>query len=71
MVPVHWGMFNLSLHNWFDPIEEAVDNSKTRGTTILTPMIGELVNGQESKTSYWWKDLLPKAQTKALIGEAK
>jgi L-ascorbate metabolism protein UlaG (beta-lactamase superfamily) len=28
LVPVHWDMFNMSLHNWFDQVEEATTRSK-------------------------------------------
>jgi L-ascorbate metabolism protein UlaG (beta-lactamase superfamily) len=58
MVPVHWGMFNLSLHNWFDPIEEALVEAKIKGNILLTPKLGELVLDNNSKTNEtikWWK----------------
>lgn len=59
LIPVHWGMFNMALHNWYDPIEEIEKHSKIKNIVLLTPKIGELVT-LEKPVSYelWWKELI-------------
>lgn len=61
IVPVHWGMFNLALHNWYDPIEEISNLAKTRGINLYTPKIGQIVTlNNKEKFSAWWKQLFKK-----------
>jgi len=43
MIPVHWGSFDLSPHNWREPIERATSAAKEQGVNLLTPQIGETV----------------------------
>jgi L-ascorbate metabolism protein UlaG (beta-lactamase superfamily) len=74
MVPVHWGMFNLSLHNWFDPIEKALEQSEKFGNILLTPTIGQVVVDDESskdESRKWWKVDHAKENGKLIIKEAK
>ena len=61
MVPVHWGMFNLALHTWYDPIERATTEAKKRGVTIITPKLGQLVSTKQTyKQENWWLPLIRK-----------
>jgi len=41
MLPVHWGSFELSTHDWREPIERVTRAAKERGVLLLTPQIGE------------------------------
>ena len=60
LVPVHWGMFNMAMHNWYDPIEELEKHSNSRGINLLTPIIGETIDVRDTGgTKPWWKQLLP------------
>ena len=34
LVPVHWSMFTLSLHNWYDPIVESSKRAKALGLSL-------------------------------------
>lgn len=55
MVPVHWGAYSVSLHDWFDPPQRATAEAAAKGVNLLTPMMGQLVdtdNPPESKP--WW-----------------
>ena len=55
-VPMHWGMFDLSPHNWFDPIEQAVHWAGTRGHRLDTPQMGQVVTvGEAPRFSQWWR----------------
>lgn len=61
-VPVHWGMFELSFHNWFDPIEAIVSIAEQKGINLLTPQIGETVEVYSDQIfAKWWKPYLPDA----------
>jgi L-ascorbate metabolism protein UlaG (beta-lactamase superfamily) len=56
LMPIHWGLFNLALHGWKDPIEEMTALADDRGLPLWFPKPGvpsEVVRGvtQESK---WW-----------------
>ena len=60
VVPVHWGMFNLALHNWYDPIEEIEKLANAQAINLYTPKIGEVVKiGKINKFTTWWKNLIP------------
>jgi len=55
ILPVHWGKFALSLHDWDDPIIRVVAECKKRNVAILHPMIGEKINLLTSQTfTRWW-----------------
>lgn len=42
-MPVHWGMFNLSIHDWFEPISRVFDLATKNNLKIRTPILGELL----------------------------
>ncbi len=58
MIPIHWGAFTLSLHNWKDPVERAVNAATERNVEICTPQIGETITlGSESLPALkWWRE---------------
>ncbi len=59
LMTVHWGMFDLSVHNWYDPIEHSSKLSSKENIVHFTPKIGEVVNvDKKNKTTKWWKNLL-------------
>ena len=61
MVPIHWGMFSLSLHDWFEPVEESENYAEKYGIKLMTPKLGQLVS-MESQNVFekWWKVLIDK-----------
>lgn len=56
MVSVHWGMYSLSPHAWYEPVERTTSLSAKKGLSQITPLVGELVKLNDSlpKTK-WWK----------------
>lgn len=61
MVPIHWGMFDLALHTWYDPIQRVTTEAKKRGVTLLTPKLGQLISLKEFKEiEEWWIPLINK-----------
>ena len=61
MVPIHWGMFSISLHDWFEPVEESEKYSEKYGIKLMTPKLGQLVSAEsQSVFEKWWKVLIDK-----------
>lgn len=55
-VPVHWGMFNLSLHHWSEPVERTYKIAQEKNVNYLSPKLGEVINLESvSLDSPWWK----------------
>jgi L-ascorbate metabolism protein UlaG (beta-lactamase superfamily) len=58
LLPVHWGTFNLALHDWDAPAEELSAIAEARGLRVLTPRLGEvLVPERVADTPRWWRGL--------------
>jgi hypothetical protein len=54
LMPIHWGLFNLALHAWRQPIESI---SGVEGIPLWSPEPGlptEVVRGTELR-SQWWR----------------
>jgi len=57
MIPVHWGSFNLSIHDWWEPIERVSKEAAEKGVSLLTPRVGQtLAIDENPATSAWWRD---------------
>lgn len=56
MVPIHWGVFKLSIHSWSDPIEQITRIAAERNIKLMTPQIGQTVDLEsENKFETWWQ----------------
>lgn len=54
--PIHWGMFVLSTHDWFEPAERMAKAAEEKDLNLITPIIGEeVVVSEEQKFEQWWK----------------
>ncbi len=53
LMPIHWGLFDLALHQWQQPIEHvaAVEGLKLWSPTPGVPT--EVVQGQEIRSDWW------------------
>ncbi|EOQ87447.1 beta-lactamase family protein [Leptospira yanagawae serovar Saopaulo str. Sao Paulo = ATCC 700523] len=59
LVPVHWGMFDLSLHSWYEPAESLEKESERYQIDLLTPKFGQLVKLREPNLmERWWKKFI-------------
>lgn len=56
MLPIHWGMFDLALHPWTDPIERVSQKAKALGMPLVTPQVGERFLLENPPSKAWWKD---------------
>ena len=55
LFPIHWGMFNLALHGWKEPIERLEELAAGNGLRLWTPRPGvptDVVEG--GQRSRWW-----------------
>lgn len=57
VIPVHLGKFALAKHAWDEPLNKIKENGKANNFDILTPMIGEKLNLNDSVFNFkeWWK----------------
>jgi L-ascorbate metabolism protein UlaG (beta-lactamase superfamily) len=54
--PVHWGMFNLAFHTWYEPIVKLNNAARASAIHLLSPMLGELVDVDgNDENELWWK----------------
>ena len=59
LVPVHWGMFNLAVHNWYDPPNEVTQRAKAADIKLITPRLGQLVSMDNPPLfDQWWQEVL-------------
>ena len=58
LIPVHWAMFSLSLHNWYDPGLEISKRAEIQNISVLTPKIGEPVDlNRIISFEKWWENI--------------
>ncbi len=59
-LPVHWGMYSLAPHTWFEPIVRISELAQKNGIELVTPLIGEVLDlSQPNSSKDWWSPLLP------------
>ena len=58
MLPIHWGLFDLALHGWTEPIERTVVAAEAEGTPLFTPRPGEAIRVADGPSGErWWPDV--------------
>lgn len=56
LMPIHWGLFNLALHAWQQPIERMLEVADAEGLKLWSPEPGmptEVVHGVEVRSDWW------------------
>lgn len=57
--PIHWGMFRLSTHAWYEPLENISAAAQKLKIPLVTPRMGETaVLGPDYQGEAWWKPLI-------------
>ncbi len=59
LLPIHWGLFDLALHNWRQPIARMTELADLHGIKLWSPEPGvptEVCNGQELRSD-WWREV--------------
>ncbi|MBU2883430.1 MBL fold metallo-hydrolase [Psychrosphaera sp. B3R10] len=64
MIPIHNGTFDLSLHDWFAPLESIFQLASDNDVRLATPIFGEALLINNAKTSKqpattWWRKFMP------------
>jgi len=58
MMPIHWGLFDLALHGWRQPMERMTELIAERGTPVWSPEPGrptDVLPGQPLCATWWQK----------------
>lgn len=58
LVPIHWGVFDLSIHSWYEPIERLVKAAGHEGARTITPRMGEIVHPNKYENEHWWRPFI-------------
>ncbi|HMF62886.1 MAG TPA: MBL fold metallo-hydrolase [Edaphobacter sp.] len=56
MMPIHWGLFDLALHAWRQPIQRLLEIADARAIRLWAPEPGrptEVVRGVEVRSEWW------------------
>jgi L-ascorbate metabolism protein UlaG (beta-lactamase superfamily) len=56
LMPIHWGLFDLALHGWREPMERLLEVADERGIRLWAPEPGrptEVVAGAEVRSDWW------------------
>lgn len=59
MLPVHWGMFDLALHGWTEPIERVLACAQTAGVQVTTPRPGDMIEPAYAGVATRWWPVVP------------
>jgi L-ascorbate metabolism protein UlaG (beta-lactamase superfamily) len=58
LLPVHWGTFNLALHDWDEPADTLVRLAAEQSARVLTPRIGQVFEPSHlDGPTPWWTDV--------------
>jgi L-ascorbate metabolism protein UlaG (beta-lactamase superfamily) len=70
MMPVHWGAFTLSLHDWYDPAIRVSKAAQEMAMPLVIPQIGEIMQLQQEPSPRvpWW---LPSASLESELALQK
>jgi hypothetical protein len=56
LMPIHWGLFDLALHAWRQPMERMLELAAERNIRLWSPEPGrptEVVAGVEVRSDWW------------------
>jgi L-ascorbate metabolism protein UlaG (beta-lactamase superfamily) len=59
LMPIHWGLFDLALHAWNQPIQRIIELANGSGIKLWSPEPGlptEVVKGKECRSDWWRVD---------------
>ena len=56
-LPIHWGLFDLALHGWTEPVERTVAAATAAKARYAVPRPGESIDPKRIPTERWWPDV--------------
>ncbi|MFI5958434.1 MBL fold metallo-hydrolase [Cryptosporangium sp. NPDC051539] len=58
LVPVHWGTFNLALHDWSEPVERLLTEAAECGVRVAVPRPGQAIDVDDAPApDGWWRSI--------------
>jgi len=55
-LPVHWGTFNLAMHDWDQPVETLLELGPKAGAQLVMPRLGEPAEpAHAEQVEPWWR----------------
>ncbi|MCP4810707.1 MAG: hypothetical protein GY913_10620 [Proteobacteria bacterium] len=58
LMPIHWGMWNLALHGWTEPIERTLVEAESHDMAVVAPRPGESFELDPlPEVTRWWPDV--------------
>jgi L-ascorbate metabolism protein UlaG (beta-lactamase superfamily) len=61
LVPVHWGLFDLALHGWTEPVERVLVAAREQGVRVVVPAPGGSVEpamlAPGAVPNRWWPEV--------------
>ncbi len=55
LVPIHWAMFSLARHSWYEPAVRITALAKENGLTLFVPRLGEMISRETRfELDEWW-----------------
>lgn len=68
LLPIHNSTFDLSSHDWYEPLQRISELAEQHNIRLLTPIMGELVQIAEPQpTLAWWREMLPQQSSDSLL----
>ncbi len=57
-LPVHWGTFNLAIHDWDEPADTLIALAPKKNVELMMPRLGEAIEPvRAGGVEAWWRDL--------------
>jgi L-ascorbate metabolism protein UlaG (beta-lactamase superfamily) len=57
-IPVHWGTFDLAVHNWTEPVERTLAAAELANVSVSVPRPGESIEPSAPPTlERWWPEV--------------
>jgi L-ascorbate metabolism protein UlaG (beta-lactamase superfamily) len=55
-LPIHWGTFNLAMHEWDEPAEVLLELAPRKGAQLLMPRLGQAIEPvRAERVTPWWR----------------
>jgi L-ascorbate metabolism protein UlaG (beta-lactamase superfamily) len=73
LMPIHWGLFDLALHGWRQPIERITALADDAGINLWSPAPGaptEVVSGEELR-SPWWRQVADSPVSEGMLAASE
>ena len=59
LVPVHWAVFQLSRHPWYEPAQRIKALAEQNGIALFVPRMGDVITSRtERRLDAWWEPLV-------------